>query len=142
MPRIRRRFSRRYPQLFAHWPRIVGPGWAKICRPIMDLPYPAPGGTLVVESPPGKSQVVAMQKEIIINMINDSYGCVIIGDLRVHRPSQLEFTRRNWPVNPTSRGRSLAWEIVKDIEHPVLRSALYDLGEIVCSRRSDQFVPW
>ena len=85
----------------------------------MDLPYPAPNGTLVVESPPGRVQVVTMQKEIIINMINDAYGCLVIGVLRVHRPSQMEFTRRNWPVKPTSRGRTLAWEIVKDIEHPV-----------------------
>ncbi|MDQ2089549.1 DUF721 domain-containing protein [Marimonas arenosa] len=132
-------------RLLTHWPEIAGENIAAIARPV-EVSYGREGfgATLTLLTTGANAPMLEMQKEVLRERVNATYGYNAIARIRVTQThatgfaeGQVSFEHRPpspAPTDPDPAVRRAANEAARDVADHGLRSALEHLGENVLSR--------
>ncbi len=135
-------------RLLTHWEEIAGPDVAGTARPV-EVSYGRDGGfgaTLVLLTTGANAPILEMQKEMIRDRVNATYGYAAISRIRITQTAptgfsegQAQFAR---PAPQPERGAdpktiARARKSAEGVRDESLRLALEALAQNVLSRRND-----
>lgn len=133
-----------YGQLISNWPNIAGEDMSSYAVPL-ELKFKRTSGKqntavlkLAVSS--ARAQDVLMQKDLLIEKLNQFMGFAAIEDIQlIHKPhkavqQKAMHIRQKKPVS--SEQKKQIDSAVSDIENDELKLALQSFGNAICSRQN------
>ncbi len=109
------------------WEKIVGPHFAKLCRPQkIAFPYKMKkGGCLHVVASSAMALAIAYEKNLILEKVNQFYGYIAITELRIHHES----LDKKVSPSPSLKPHAPLKNVRVDIDYEPLKKALEKLGQ-------------
>ena len=130
-------------KIISHWDEVVGTDLARICYPerVSHVNWKNKGSMLVLKVPKGYVQIVQMQREQIIESVNNAFGFGAIKGILIEHTTFSDFKSEKASKvkkQPTAAQKKHVREMVKDMENQELQELLFELGLNVMTKNQPE----